>query len=262
LSKRSFSDFEIFFSALLGLSMVLVGRRLLGWITADVGLDAFAPSLATRFGTSTTIANFSTFFVLLPTALAFIAIGIPFALRCLAAVFRRKIVRHELLGLLALTACVAGMAYEARLGSTGLISVAAIALVSLWQAWDALAARAARLGYWCLGGGALCLLGLAYYQSQYLAGAEASRFIAPTFLVVAFYLVGAGLVLTVPAAIGAHRSRLAAALVWIAVAAWVAAPRLRAQALEPAAADMLELSVAAGGAALMLAAALARQLRS
>jgi len=263
LSKRSFSDVEIFFTALLGLAATLVGRRVLGWITSDMGPSAFAPSLATRFGSSATISNFSTFFVLLPIALGFIAIGIPFALRCLAALLRRQVSRREALGMLALAACLAAMIYEARIGLTGLLSVSAVAVVSLWQSWDALAVRGTRLGYWCIGVGALCLLGLAYYQSQYLAGSDPSRFVAPTFLVVAFYSLAAGLVLTLPAGLGSSRLPSPAALAtWIAVATWIAAPRLRGQAHNAAAADFLELSLATASAALMLATALLRQLRS
>jgi hypothetical protein len=261
-SKRNFSDVEIFFAALLGLSATLVGRRLLTWITAELGADAFAPSLATRFGTSTTIANFSTFFVQLPVALAFVAIGIPFALRSCAALLRRQTSRREAFGILAFVAATIGLFYEARAGRNGLLSVTAIAMISLWQTWHAMAARALRFGYWCIAAGASCLLGLAYYEWLFVGGAEASLFVGPTFLVVAFYMLGAGLIMTLPGALARpHRSPAANLVTWLAVAMWLASPQLRAQAPGVDEANLLELGLVTASAAALLLTAVVRQAR-
>jgi hypothetical protein len=263
VNDQRLRDPEIFFAALLALTSVLVGSRALNALVGASAGIAFAPSLMARFGPSSTVATFSTFFVLLPTALAFIAIGIPFALRTIAAATRRELPKRDLFAMAGIAACFAALVFEASRGGSGLYSYAAMMLLSYWQLVPALARRGRRVGDWSCAAAGVSALGLAWHQWSYLGGSEASEFVAPTLLVIAFYSCIVGLASLMPAALTPPRKSTVSALVLaIATALWLQAPRLRVYSATGAEADQLEFAVATGAATLLLVVALAARRRA
>jgi len=263
VQHRRLRDSEIFFAALLALTATLVGSRLLGALVSDAAAVNFPPSLMARFGPSSTVANFSTFFVLLPVSLIFIAIGIPFALRSVAAAFRRDLERREVVGLLAVFGCLAGLVFEARAGGTGLLAFTATTALAYWQLWPPLAARGRRAADWAaaIAGGAG--LTLAYYQWTFIGGGELSVFVAPTFLVVAFYACVTAVALALPSAVARPRvAPIGAALLACAGLAWLASAQLRDFAAGIEAADRLELAVSSSGAGILLLSGIVGRLRA
>jgi hypothetical protein len=236
---------------------------MLAALVAERASIAFAPSLMTRFGPSATVANFSTFFVLLPVALAFIAIGIPFALRTGAAMLRRELERRERIAVSLVAACLLMLVVEARVGGSGLWSFAAMAALSYWQLWPAFAEREPRLAQWCSAVAGASALGLAAYQWSFVRGAQASQFVAPTFLVVTFYTASVGVGLAIPTALRTPRKgAIAAFVVTVAAAGWLLSPSLRTLSASVGDADILEFSVTTAAGALLVAAGLLGRLRS
>jgi hypothetical protein len=254
VTHQRLRDSEIFFAALLALAVALTGSRALGMFVAEGASAPFQPSLVVRFGPATAIANFSTFFVLLPVALAFIAIGIPFALRTVAAAWRRELQTRERNGVVLAIVTVPALLAEARMGGSGLITFTATAALAYWQLWPALVVRGGRLGDWSSAVAGAAALVLAYYEWRFLGGGEPSRFIAPTFLVIAFYAGAAGLALRLPVALALPRAApVISGVIVAATLAWLAAPQLRGHATSVTEADSLEFMIAAISASVLLA---------
>ncbi len=227
----------------------------------EAGPETFAPSLVSRFGHSTTIANFSTFFVLLPVALVFIAIGIPFALRTVAAAFKRELESRELVGGVLALLAIPALLFEARLGGTGLMTFGATASLAYWQLWPALAVRGRRVADWTGALAGASALGLAYYEWSFLGGIEASRFVAPTFLVVCFYAGATGVLLRLPTAVSRARSGTVSSILIVGASVlWLVAPQLRQHGVSAANADALEFRVSAiAGVVLLITSLFARR---
>lgn len=240
-----------------------MGSRALGALVSKAVPVAFEPSLMTRFGPSGIVANFSTFFVLLPVALAFIAIGIPFALRTIAAAMRRELEHREFGGLAAVVGCVCGLVIEARGGGSGLVSFCALTALAYWQLWPALKERGRRPADWLLIVAGAAALSVAYYAWKFLGGAQESQFVAPTFLVVAFYAAVSGIALVLPPVFSRPRTGPISAIILIsAVLLWLGAPQARALAVGAEDAETLELAISSVAAAIMLVGGALSRLRA
>lgn len=263
---RRMRDAEIFGAAVMALAGVLAGGRLLAAFAAE-GFGAHGPSLAARFGSPTTVGNFTTFFVLLPVALAFVAIGIPFLLRSLAAAFRRTLEARELIGVVVVLSAVAGLFAEATFGTSGIASIGVMTAAGYALSWPAMAEARGRTAYGLLAAAGASLALLAYYERAFLAGAEPSLFIAPTFLVTGFFLGCTGVLCALPSALKTRRrgepnGRAGFALCAAAVAAWLTSPLMRHWGADPGGADALEFYVTAGSALVLFAYGLNRAWRS
>jgi hypothetical protein len=255
---RIFSDAEIFFTAVLGLSLVLLGNDAV--LTVAAG-DPDKPSLLSRLCLPTTIAPFWVFFVLLPSALGFIAIGVPYALRTLIALVRKKLESRNAVGVLALLLVAAAAFFELLWGRSGRISLAAAAGVGIWQVWPALAGVPRKRGTRMLGVAGGGLGGLAYYERALAMGAEPSMAVAPTCYVTAFFFGTLGILL-VSAGLAANRGRLAAVAAWLGAALFFFGSRATTALAGNADPATIEWGGTAVAAAMLLAVFLANEFRS
>jgi hypothetical protein len=278
MRRPAFKDSQIFFAAVLGMATVLVVQvlvfRLVGadivaptheTTAADVGVPrAGAASdhvpLIRQIGPPGTVSLLYGFFVLLPAGLAFLCIGVPFALRTLIAAIQRKLSRTELLGLAAFIAALCLLAAEPHLWTHGLTAIVAVAAVAIWQAWEPIATRARRLAFRMLGLGGIALGVLANYENRLLQHGEASIALAPTALVAAAFFIGSGLVLSA-LALARFRLRAATAACWLIAAAWYLAPTWVPLVADPASGGRLELVTTVAASAVLVSVTIVREIR-
>jgi hypothetical protein len=255
VSRIQATDAEIFFLALLGMASVLL---------AGVGLETFiaqsnvrGPGLIARVAPVAWVQPIYVFFILLPTALAVLTIGVPFFLRTLVAAIRRTLGLEPALGLVSLVACAGLLVWELREGQKGLATLTAVAAVAVWQSWRWLAAPGRAVGARLVGTAGLALVGLVYYENAILRGGATSMAIAPTLAVVGFFCAALGVPLMLVRAFGravpGSRGRLAAATALIGAALWCAAPFGRNFNSEPGAGDRYELLGTLAAAVLFVA---------
>ncbi len=237
------TDAEIFFLALLGMSSVLL---------AGAGLEAFiaisaakGPGLIARAAPVALVQPIYVFFILLPTALAVLTIGVPFFLRTVVGGFRRAIGWQPGLGLLALLACGGLLFWEQRAGYKGLVTLAVVVAIAIWQSWRWLVAPGRAIGARMVGAAGVSLAGLVYYENAILQGGASSIAIAPTLAVVGFFCASIGVSLMLVRAFGrsvpGSRGRMAAAMALLGAGLWCAAPFGRAFNPAPGAGDRYEL---------------------
>lgn len=257
----SFGDAQIFFTAMLGLAMVLLCGELLVLLVMQSADAAYGPALLARMASSPrTVRWIYVFFVLLPVSLAVLAIGFPFFLRTLTAALRNRLRKRELLGLTAMLAVVGALGAELWYGGNGALAVGAAALVGLWQAWKSIGENGGALGFRILAIGGLTFLGLAYYEQRHLAGAAPSVAVAPTLLVAGFFLAVTGLVLaTASASRPGGKGRVLVAACWLAIGYWSVSPLLRTLTAAAEQADGLELASTGATGGLLLLAGLVRE---
>jgi hypothetical protein len=267
MRRPAFSDSQIFFTAVLGMAAVLLTQflviKLVGAdvITSGTGAEtaAGAPLLA-RVAKPKTVLLFYAFFVLLPAGLAFLGIGVPFALRTTLAALRGRLTRVELLGLAGIVASGALVALEWYFTTHGLLAIVAAGAVAIWQVWEPLSVAGRRLGFRLAGVAGLALLALAYYENRLLAQGQTSMALAPTALVAAAFFLAAALVLSGVAALRTG-ARGAAAACWLLAMVWYQAPALAAAATKAGASDRLELGITTAVAAALLLLAALREVR-
>jgi hypothetical protein len=258
LQARRFTDAEIFFTAVLGISLVLLGNDAV--LTVAAGAEQ-SPSLLSRLCLQTTIAPFWVFFVLLPSALGFIAIGLPYALRTLIAVIRKKLDSRHAVGVLVLLLVAAAAVFELLWGRSGRFSLTAAAGVCIWQVWPALAGLPRKRGTRLLGLAGASLAGLAYYERSLAVGAEPSMAIAPTCYVSAFFFGPLGILL-VSIGLGSDRGRLAAVTAWLAAIVFLIGSRAATALAGNVDPETLEWGGTTVAAAMLLAVFLANEVRS
>jgi hypothetical protein len=260
----SFGDAQIFFTAVLGLALVLLSGELLVQLVTHSNETAYGPALIARVASSPrTVRWIYVFFILLPVFLAVLAIGFPFFLRTLTAAMRNRLRRRELVGLAAMIAVIGVLCAEIWYGSStnGRVALGAAALVGLWQAWSIIGERGGTLGFRVLAVAGLTFLGLAYYEQRHLAGADPSAAIAPTLLVAGFFLTVAGLLIATAAASKAGgRGRVLVSVCWLAVGYWSVSPLLRTLAKAGDQADDMELASTGAVGGLLLLAGLIREI--
>jgi hypothetical protein len=243
VSRIQATDAEIFFLALLGMvSVLLAGEGLEAFIGAS---NARGPGLIARVAPVAWVQPIYVFFILLPTALAVLTIGVPFFLRTVVSALRRGLGLIPGLGLGALVACAGLLVWELREGRQGLVTLAAVAGVAIWQSWRWLAAPGRAVGARLVGTAGFALAGLVYYENSILRGGATSMAIAPTFAVVGFFCASIGVPLMLVRALGCRvpgrRGRIAAAMALVAAALWAAAPFSRSLNPTPGAGDNYEL---------------------
>lgn len=254
LADRISDDAQIFFAAVLGMAGVLLTH----WLLASlVGLDGETQTLVSRLGPPSTILPFSVFLVFVPAVLAFLAIGLPFAMRTLVALVRWSLGLGQALGLLGLVACVVVAVVEIHAGGNGVVALLMVALISAVESGAILGRCTGALGWRLLAAAAVALFGLGYYEYLYLAGGRVSIAVAPTLLLASFFLLGAALILLTASEFSQPgQPRLTILLAWLIAISWYAAPRLRPLTATAHAGDQLEFcaTITAAAALLLLAA--------
>ncbi len=227
------------------------------WLLVNLvspGASEDAHSLVSLLGPPATILPFSVLLIFVPAALAFLAIGVPFALRTAVALARGTLEPGQILGLAGLAGCVAAALVEINQGGKGVVSLAALALVSGVQGRAVLRGGAESVGWRLLATAGLLLLGLAYYEYRYISLAQLSIAVAPTLLLFGFFFASSALVITTAAPYSrGGGSRLAKLLAWMTAVVWYAAPSLRSLVNSIEAADQLEFFVAVSSAVALLA---------
>jgi hypothetical protein len=229
--------------------VLIVGELLFRLLLHGSGDPLSAPLLA-RTAPLTSVRPLYAFFILLPVSLGFLAIGVPFFLRTLSAAARGRIDGRTRQALLAFGVCLLVLIVELNVGGDGLVAMSAVAAVGAWQGRGPVARFGASHGFTLIGVAGVSIAALAWYEARALGEAEPSIAIAPTLLVVSLFLAGAGLVAATANVLeGCTESRVALAVAWLAMAAWLGAPLLRSVLLESAAgADRFELAATAAAA--------------
>lgn len=251
MTERRPTDLEILAAAVAGLVGVLLGLPLM----LDL-VSAFAdpPSLVSRLAPAETVRPFWVFFVLLPTSLAFIAIGLPFAFRLVLALFRSRLPAADVGKLAALASCLAAIGWELFSGRSGAWSLTATLVVSAVTARRPLAAFGARGAGWTLVAAGASITVFAYYAHALAEGGEPSVAIAPTFAVAGFVCAATGLLTaTIRALCRARVALRALAGAWIAAAGWIVSPALAGRGPAGVPPDIFESYVIAGAGVLLAA---------
>lgn len=256
------SDSEVFFASVLGVSFVLLLNYMLAGLLARSAEGVLGASLLVRTAPLASVRLLFTFFVLLPSLLAFAGIGIPFFLRTLRAAVRGRLSAGRQLGLVALATCVVGAVAEVRSGRSGVVAVALISLLGLRLGFRAVASIGEAHGFRLQAAAGVTLVALAWYERRVLQGADPGVALAPTVLVVATFLCATSLLtVTVGALCERDRRYRALGVGWVGNLACFAAPLLRGRiANSVTSADRLELAaVVVNAVVLMVLAVLERR---
>jgi hypothetical protein len=193
-------------------------------------LQAIATSRGTtvlsRIAPPDTIGHLWVFFVLVPSLLLLVGVGVPSVIRALVALARGALTRYEINSLVMTAVAVALVVLEAGLRRSGATSLTLLCAVCAWRLISHMGTVGTRLQLPLLVGAAVSLLGLGVYQQRLHAGDPASVAVAPTLFLVSFYAtaVGAGASVLGAVAGGTHMGRRGcASLGWMTVyATWIA----------------------------------------
>jgi len=251
---RSPSDVDVLAGAIFLLAAALVTNPLLHALAGSDG----ATTLLARLAPRATIDRLWVVFVLIPAAVTFVGIGVPYAFRVLITLVRRRLTRTDVTTTLALALCAALVAADLLMKRSGLLPLALTCAVAIWRAGAAYAARGQRLAPALVATAGIALLGVAYYQQGIRAGARPSIAIAPTLVLAAFYTGFVGLLGASVAAARPRASVRFAVMAGVVGLAWCAG--LRALPLLGSGAETAEvvLTMATGGALVALALAAKR----
>jgi len=246
VNRSDSRDVQIFFCCVLILTAAFIGaapaKLLVTAGAAAQGGSALIARIGPRPGLAQTIGIFHAAFVLLPAAVAFVAVGLPVLIGYLGRCVRSGWNRRELVLLGALSAAVAAVVGLGKSPATFLASVALVLALSAIGSWPLLRRYGSVVGYRVLALGGLMFFGLAYYEYRLLASGVDSRAVAPTLLVMGTVSLVAGLPAVTVGEAARGLGRLAVvALLWSATALWALVPFERALADSAASADWLEL---------------------
>lgn len=252
------SDVQVFFTAVLGLALVLLFRDLSFRLLGMAEYAPFGPPLISRTVAPESVRLQYLAFVLLPALVAFLAIGVPVLVRVLLGAFRGAVTLQEAF-LLVLLPAGTGAAFAASGHDYVVLAILVLVIVvCALGAWPLVGRLSARFGYRLLLISGLCLGGLASYEYKVISGADPSVTVAPSLLVGALFLLP--LALAMVTAASGEKGVGCAAMTWVLVSAIYAAPFVRRAAANAPAADSLEAGLTAVLAALLCILALAIEL--
>ena len=217
-----FSDLELFFTSVLflvstficgGPALVMIGRA------AELG---GGPSLLARLVPAEVASPLYATFVIIPSLLIFVVIGLPLLVKAAAVALRQGLKGRDgaALGLLVAAAVVVALGGPTGWG-LGLAVIVALA-ATLWRATAVL--RHYRPGLPALGLAGLALGGLAIFETRLLLGAQPGPALAATMFVVGAYLLSAGLCACCVEAAAQPEKRMLAVALCSAGAAWFVLP--------------------------------------
>jgi len=228
--KTDSTDAQIFFCCVLILAAAFVGAAPAKLLVRAGAVAQAGPALIARIGPQPgleqTLGVFHAAFIVLPAAVAFLAIGLPVLIGYLGRSIRSGWDRGELMLLIALTLAVAAVVALPHTPVSFLASVALVLVLSATGSWPLLRRYGSIVGYRVLAVGGLMFFGLAYYEYRLLATAVESRAVAPTLLVLGTVSLVAGLPAVTVGETARGLGRLAVvALLWAATLLW--APELK-----------------------------------
>lgn len=254
---RRFLDSEIFFAASLGLVAVFCGSAPLRLLVRASSAGSHGPSLLSRLAPESTVGAFYATFLMLPAAVAFLAIGIPVFARMAFRGMRYGLARSEVLIMVALFASIATIGFGWHLRSAVIAGLVGVAVTCLAGCWPLLRYYGGVAGFRLIGVSGVFLAGLAVYEYRYVVAGYVSVAVAPTVVVFACFAAVTGLLLVT---IGTRWRGLAqpaaVVLLWAGAALWAVVPAARFLADSPTSADWLELRATTFLAVLFLAAEL------
>jgi hypothetical protein len=177
-------DIEVLGLATLALAAAFATQPLLHLAGAG---DPSAPTLLARLAPAQTIDRLWVVFVLVPAAVAFIGIGVPYAFRVLVAGLRGRLEQTAAWSALAIAAAIALVVFELAVGRSGVPSLVLACAAAGWAARSALVALSVRLAPYLFAVAGIALFGLAVYERRLQASGSASVAVAPTLVLSAFY---------------------------------------------------------------------------
>ncbi len=266
-AARTARDIDVLALATLALAGAFATQPLLHVFGSA---DESAPSLIARLAPAQTVDRLWVVFVLIPAAIAFVGIGVPYAFRVLIAGVRGRLEPRGVSSAGLRATAVGLVVAELTMGRNWLASLVLTCFVAAWTARGALAQVGLRFAPHLLAVAGFCLVGLAFYERRLQTGGALSIAVAPTLVLAAFYASFVGAVASI--GVGAQwrdgrpevakrtsllgtqvvvRTGLVAALL---TAAWLFGPRAVRAAVggSPDVAEVT-LTAAAGAAYLVLA---------
>ncbi len=237
-----FSDAQIFFASVLGLAGTFCAFRPLRMLVAAGTELTNGPTMVALLTPEATLRSLYVLFIILPVSLAFLAIGLPLFVIFFVRSMRRGWYREELVAMAAFSVSLAVTVLGRSVlwvFQTGLIAVMLTAAIACWPILSEYGYRSGRR---ILGLAGLFLAGAVYYQWSYMGTGEVSVAVAPTFIVVAGFLMIIGIALIVTTARSTFaRVPAVMGVPVLAVGAWVGAQFVRVVVESRAAGDVVEL---------------------
>jgi len=210
-------DLEVFAATLFGLASALfLGGPLFVLAGAAEGQ---ATSLFTSIASASALPALWFAFIIVPALAAFLLIGLPSLVRGLAVPGRR--VPGSLLAVLAMSGTAAVALLGSKLSAAwGALGLALLMAVALGVCRSLVRLRGPVIVRWSLVAGALSLVVVAGYEFPVAAGRAPSIALAPTFMVLAAFLLETGLVVLLAHTLATRRQAAtcllctATAIVW------------------------------------------------
>ncbi len=249
----SSSDADVLAAAVLALAGAFATQPLLRAIAGGPDLQ----TLTARLAPLQTLDRLWVVFVLIPAAIAFVGIGVPYAFRVVLAAARGQLGRDPAITTLALAVSVALVIADLFLARSGIVPLLLTCGVAASRARALLARLALRAAPTLFAVAGVCLFGLAYYQRTMQAGASISIAIAPTLVLVSFYaaLTGSFAALLGGSA-GGRRHRAIGGAALVVSTLWVVASRIAYGSIASAADAEVLFTIALGLALVAFAGAL------
>ncbi|RMF24207.1 MAG: hypothetical protein D6760_03860 [Deltaproteobacteria bacterium] len=182
-------DAEVFFVAVLGAALVLLGG---GLLFESLSAGASQATLSSRIAAVRAVRALYAWFGLLPAGLAFLGIGVPFALRTLLAAATRRLGRRQTLALIGVATGVALLLTPYGKGWKAPLLLCSIAAVAAAGGGGLLRRHAAAWGRILLALASLSFLAVTVFAERIAAGTAPSTVLGPTALAAAgFFLIPA-----------------------------------------------------------------------
>ncbi len=224
MRERSATDAEVFFVAVLGAALVLLGG---GLLFESLGWGSSQGALLARVAPLRTVRALYAWFGLLPAGLAFLGIGLPFALRVVASAARRRLGRREAFALLGIAAGIAALLSPYGHDWKGPLLLLVVAVTAMAGAAPLLAERAAAWGRVLLAAAALSLLVVAVFEQQLLSGNRTGTAVASTAVAAAGFFLAPALGCLVAVGVSGGLRWYWTSSVTLLAGTWYALPWLR-----------------------------------